>query len=102
MRQQQIIAAVTRALQLAGVREISSVDTFARLTGLHLCMACVSPGMHSYSGSHVGWSDPDSPSLSLWTTNGEPGGNGKRKRLPLAGIGRSVLRGIADLRLRNG
>ena len=79
MRFQQITAAaITRATQNAGVREMFCVDTFARVMGLDLCMACVSPGMHLYSGSHAGSPGyPDSPSPSQWAT-GEKGWKGKR------------------------
>lgn len=51
MRFQQIIAVVARSLNIAGVREISSVDAVARVADLPLCMACVSPGIGMYSGS---------------------------------------------------
>ena len=51
MRFQQIIAVVARRLNIAGAREISSVDAVAHAADLPLCMACDSPGIGMYSGS---------------------------------------------------
>ena len=99
MRFEQIIAAVTRSLNIAGVREILSVDGFAHATDLQLCMACVSPGSGSYSRQaywlmsnqpHAG--NPSHDSSHAWlagTTlaNLAARAIGKRKRLPgMAGL----------------
>ncbi|MCC9602581.1 hypothetical protein LOC67_18680 [Stieleria sp. JC731] len=50
MRFEQIIAVVARSLVIAGVREVKSVGTFARVSDLCLCMASVSPGKGMYLG----------------------------------------------------
>ena len=50
MRIEQIIAAVTRSLNIAGVREITRIDVVAHASDLQLCMACVSPGKPVYLG----------------------------------------------------
>ena len=107
MRSVQIIATVARAI--AGVREITGVDVFARVSGLQLCTACVSPGTEMYLGYQPGTMHP-SPhwpsanpfhhlvgltSLAGTTAN-------KRKRLLLANLLVTPAKGdSASLRTRD-
>ena len=51
MRFEQIIAAVTRRLAIAEVREITVVDQFAAALRLHLWQLRMSLGMPNYPGS---------------------------------------------------
>jgi hypothetical protein len=51
MRFEQIIAAVTRRLAVAEVREITVVDQFAAALRLHLWQLRMSLGMPNYPGS---------------------------------------------------
>ena len=105
MRFEQIIAAVTRRLNIEGIRANTVVDGLARTADLQLCMACVSPGVQMYPGSdqvialqrcHVGHSGhPVHPS---WRPTVVGPGNGKRKRLPLLGLAK---RGLASLVCRD-
>ncbi|QEF96941.1 hypothetical protein Mal15_09710 [Stieleria maiorica] len=90
MRFEQIIAVVTRSLNIAGVREISSADAFAHASDLQLCMACVSPGNGVYSGPQTmlmqyqpGCGHPSPPTSHGWLTTVANTAGGKRKRLPL-------------------
>ncbi|MCO8122706.1 hypothetical protein NHH03_13240 [Stieleria sp. TO1_6] len=109
MRFQQIIAAVTRSLNLKGVREILSVDSFARATDLSLCMACVSPTMgRSREASvmlvsyqcHPG--RPEQPAIHRWQPAGGITATGKRKRLPAtARLLGMAKRGAATLNFRD-
>jgi hypothetical protein len=70
MRFEQIIAAVTRGLNLEGIRAITVVDGLVRAADLRLCMACVSPGnqvcllpAQAFALQHVaaGYAGPPSP-----------------------------------------
>lgn len=90
MRFEQIIAAVTRSLNFAGVREISSIDAFAHASDLQLCMACVSPGIGMYSGplhqlmsNQPSCGNPNKPTSHAWQTLVAKTALGKRRRLPL-------------------
>ena len=74
MRFEQIIAAVTRCLAIAQVREISVVDSFAAAMRLHLWLLRTAFGMPTYPGS-----DLMSPSDAGRINTGEPGS--KRGRL---------------------
>ena len=98
MRFQQIIAVVARRLNVQAVREILTVDVFARIEGLTLCMACdssvasVDHGM--YSGSHsslmhsrLNGNPPNQPVLRGWPTTEAITATGTLKRLSqLAGL----------------
>lgn len=109
MRFEQIIAAVTRSLNIAGVREISSADVFAHASDLQLCMACVSPGTGMYSGPHQrlmlhqpSLGHPNRPNSGAWLSAVAHQAIGKRKRLPLtARLLGLAKRGSATLKLRD-
>lgn len=109
MRFEQIIAAVTRSLNIAGVREISSTDVFAHAPDLQLCMACVSPGIGMYSGPQQGLmlhqpslGHPNHPNSRAWLSAVANQALGKRKSLPLtARLLGLAKRGSATLKLRD-
>jgi hypothetical protein len=68
MRYEQIIAAVTRSLANAEVREIPVVEKFAVAMRLHLWLLRTSLGMPSYPGS-----DPSSLDDAGRRKTGRPG-----------------------------
>ncbi len=107
MRFEQIIAAVTRALNIAGIREMLVADSFGFATDLpryrqdHDCcshqsraavmhLACVSPGMGSYLATQSMLANgqqslgPANTNAQTWLTVYASPAMGKRKRLPLA------------------
>jgi hypothetical protein len=55
MRLNQIIAAVTRRLNIHVLRAITCVDEFAGAAGLPLCLACLSPAVIVDVGCHPVW-----------------------------------------------
>ncbi len=108
MRINQIIAAVTRSLNITGVREILNADAFAHAPDLQLCMACVSPGIGMYSGpqrllmqDQPSCGHPSHPTSHAWLASVVQTAVGKRKRLPLTVRLLAIAeRGSAALRQR--
>lgn len=91
MRFEQIIAAVTRRLNLEGIRANTVVDGLAHAADLQLCLACVSPGMRMDPGSATTYAyqqryggHSSHPVHPNWRPAVAGVGTGKRKRLPLA------------------
>lgn len=73
MRFEQIIAAVTRGLNLKGIRAVTVVDGLIRATDLRLCMACVSAGIQvcplpaqALASPHAAAGDAGPPSPIRW------------------------------------
>ncbi len=119
MRFEQIIAAVTRSLNITGVREITRVDAFAHAASLQLCMACASPGKPMYSGlmysgptywlfsghpnhDQLSHGNPSHQRSHAWLATAAKSAPGKQKRLPLtARLLGMAKRGMASLPTRD-
>ena len=78
MRLEQIIAAFTRTLVTATVREIKAAEMFAEMLRLHFWQQRMSLGVPAYSGSLMN-SSPIAMNLGRWDTD-SPGSKRDRSQ----------------------